>query len=48
MEKAPFDPRSHTDASPTGERLDSWKEIATYLKRSAQTLHRWEKDEGPS
>jgi hypothetical protein len=32
--------------SPTGDRLDSWKEIAAYLKRSVRTVHRWEKDEG--
>jgi Tol biopolymer transport system component len=30
----------------TGERLDSWKEIAAYLKRSVRTVHRWEKEEG--
>jgi Tol biopolymer transport system component len=34
------------DASPSRERLESWKEIATYLNRSVRTLHRWEKDEG--
>jgi Tol biopolymer transport system component len=32
--------------SMTEERLDSWKEIATYLKRSVRTLHRWEREEG--
>jgi len=32
--------------SATGDRLDSWKDIATYLKRSVRTVHRWEKDEG--
>lgn len=46
MDTAPFDSRSEADASPSGERLDSWKEIASYLKRSVRTLHRWEKDEG--
>jgi Tol biopolymer transport system component len=46
MGTAPLDPRSDTDASRTGERLDSWKEIAAYLSRSVRTLHRWEKDEG--
>ena len=35
-----------TETSRRDERLDSWKEIATYLKRSVRTLHRWEKDEG--
>ena len=27
-------------------RLDSWKEIAAYLKRDVRTVHRWEADEG--
>src|ERR1044072_4055759 len=28
------------------ERLDSWKEIATYLNRDVTTVQRWEKREG--
>src|SRR5215475_8825599 len=28
------------------DRLDSWKEIATYLKRSVRTVHRWEAEQG--
>lgn len=28
------------------DRLDSWKEIAAYLKRSVRTVRRWEHDEG--
>jgi hypothetical protein len=28
------------------DRLDSWKEIAVYLKRGARTVQRWENDEG--
>jgi adenylate cyclase len=28
------------------DRLDSWKEIATYLKRGARTVQRWERAEG--
>jgi serine/threonine-protein kinase len=28
-----------------GERLDSWKEIAAYLKRDVRTAQRWEKQE---
>jgi TolB-like protein len=32
-------------ASPT-DRLDSWKEIATYLNRSVRTVRRWEAEEG--
>ena len=30
----------------SGERLDSWKEIAAYLKRDVATVRRWEKREG--
>jgi tetratricopeptide (TPR) repeat protein len=29
-----------------GNRLDSWKEIAAYLKRHVATVRRWEKQEG--
>jgi hypothetical protein len=29
-----------------GDRLDSWKEIAAYLRRSARCVQRWEKNEG--
>ena len=29
---------------PPGRRLDSWKEIATYLKRDESTVRRWEKE----
>jgi TolB-like protein/Flp pilus assembly protein TadD len=31
---------------PSGERLDSWKEIASYLDRSVRTVKRWEAVEG--
>jgi hypothetical protein len=34
------------DASARGTRLDSWKEIAAYLKRDIRTVQRWEKLEG--
>jgi TolB-like protein len=36
------------DAETTGAspRLDSWKEIATYLKRGVRTVRRWERQEG--
>jgi len=30
----------------TADRLDSWKEIAAYLKREVRTAQRWEKSEG--
>jgi tetratricopeptide (TPR) repeat protein len=33
-------------ASPADERLDSWKEIAAYLKRSVRGVQRWEAEEG--
>jgi TolB-like protein/Flp pilus assembly protein TadD len=33
-------------AEPPGERLDSWKEIASYLDRSVRTVKRWERLEG--
>ena len=46
MDTAASHAPSHADAAPTGERLDSWKEIASYLKRSVRTVHRWEKNEG--
>src|ERR1700675_4021519 len=31
---------------PLEDRLDSWKEIAAYLKRDVTTVQRWEKREG--
>ncbi len=31
---------------PPSDRLDSWKEIATYLRRDVTTVQRWEKREG--
>jgi hypothetical protein len=31
---------------PTSDRLDSWKEIAAYLRRSERTVRRWERTEG--
>jgi Tol biopolymer transport system component len=31
---------------PAGDRLDSWKEIAAYLKRSVRTVIRWEQELG--
>ncbi len=34
------------EAAHTGERLDSWKEIAVYLRREVRTVQRWEKTEG--
>jgi tetratricopeptide (TPR) repeat protein len=41
MSRVPDDPRgSDREAS---ERLDSWKEIAAFLKRDVRTVQRWEK-----
>jgi TolB-like protein/thioredoxin-like negative regulator of GroEL len=31
---------------PSDDRLDSWKEIAAYLKRGVRTVRRWEREEG--
>ena len=36
-------PSSWSDAE---DRLDSWKEIASYLERTLATVRRWEKKEG--
>jgi Tol biopolymer transport system component len=33
-------------ARPPADRLDSWKEIATYLNRDVTTVQRWERREG--
>jgi hypothetical protein len=40
------DDRIADAASPGGPRLESWKEIAAYLKRDVTTVQRWEKREG--
>src|SRR5262245_14777223 len=37
-------PNQEQPASP--DRLDSWKEIAAYLRRSVRTVRRWESEEG--
>lgn len=34
------------DPEPDSDRLESWKEIAAYLKRDVRTLRRWEKEQG--
>src|SRR3954471_15557227 len=35
------------EQKPTGaQRLDSWKEIAAYLRRGSRTVQRWEREEG--
>jgi hypothetical protein len=34
------------DTPAENRRLESWKQIANYLKRTVRTVHRWEKEEG--
>ena len=41
----PF-PGTPPSVKPSEERLNSWKEIAAYLKRDVTTVQRWEKREG--
>jgi tetratricopeptide (TPR) repeat protein len=38
--------KKERSVEPSKDRLDSWKEIAVYLRRDISTLHRWEKTEG--
>jgi Tol biopolymer transport system component len=39
-------PDSGTESPAAAERLDSWKEIASYLKRSVRTVTRWKMEQG--
>jgi hypothetical protein len=39
-------PAGTPESESRGVRLDSWKEIAAYLKRHVTTVRRWEKQEG--
>src|ERR1700757_3683996 len=39
-------PTPNTSADAQGRRLESWKEIASYLGRNVTTVRRWEKREG--
>ncbi len=41
----PF-PNKSPSETPSERRLDSWKEIATYLGRDVTTVQRWERQEG--
>ncbi len=34
------------ERAPDGERLDSWKDVASYFGKSVSTVQRWEKHEG--
>ncbi len=42
---APLDSRQTSETAAT-DRLDSWKDIAAYLKRDVSTVQRWERREG--
>ena len=46
MADAPFSESPSASGHPPAGRLDSWKEIAAYLKRDVTTVQRWEKREG--
>jgi TolB-like protein/Flp pilus assembly protein TadD len=46
MSKTSPTPAPGSPEPPLGGRLDSWKEIAAYLKREVRTAQRWEKNEG--
>jgi hypothetical protein len=39
-------PADTNSATPSKDRLDSWKEIAAYLKRGVRTIQRWEQTDG--
>src|SRR5216684_2241734 len=41
-----MDMRAQSAPELSGDRLDSWKEIAVYLDREVRTVQRWEKREG--
>ena len=45
MEEGKPIPTAHSPEPPPEERLDSWKEIAAYLKRDIRTVQRWEKEQ---
>src|SRR5579872_3222462 len=38
--------QSNSGEQRAGQRLDSWKEIAAYLRRDVRTVQRWERGEG--
>ena len=38
--------QGQTPVDPPEDRLDSWKEIAAYVKRGVRTVQRWERDSG--
>ncbi len=42
----PARPKSEHTEPPADDRLDSWKEIAAYLRRGTRTVQRWEREQG--
>jgi len=46
MSNQPSTPPPSSAESPPDGRLDSWKEIAAYLRREVRTVQRWEKSSG--
>src|SRR5687767_5424422 len=45
MRERPPTGSTPSSAGPADDRLDSWKEIAAYLRRDVTTVQRWEKRE---
>ena len=46
MSDSPADPLTPASTPPAEDRLESWKDIATYLDKDVRTVQRWEKDAG--
>lgn len=46
MNRRDVQPVSFASEPSVQDRLDSWKEIAAYLKRDVRTVQRWEREEG--
>ena len=42
---APDYTRSSSNSASPPRRIDSWKDIASYLKRGTRTVQRWESEE---
>ena len=46
MSDSPADPLTRASTPPAEDRLESWKDIATYLDKDVRTVQRWENDAG--
>ena len=46
MSDSPADPLTRASTPPAEDRLESWKDIATYLDKDVRTVQRWERDAG--